>query len=169
VHQLVNFEKYLWKGVGLNLQLSSLRTERSWGVGEFTDLYSLVDWVKATGIQLIQLLPINDTTASHTEADSYPYSAISAFALHPMHLNIRKISAPRLIKLPAKFLDKADTLNKADTLQYAAANELKWEAINFIFKQIGNSFLEEEQWKTFYSDNKDWLLPYAAYCYYRDM
>ena len=169
VHQLVNFEKYLWKGAGLNLPLSSLRTERSWGVGEFTDLYALVDWVKATGLQLIQLLPINDTTATHTDADSYPYSAISAFALHPMHLNVRKISAPRLIKLPATFLDKAKTLNEADTLQYAAANELKWEVIQFIFKQIGNSFLEDEQWKTFYADNKEWLLPYAAYCFYRDM
>ena len=39
---------------------------------------------------MIQLLPINDTTAMHSWTDSYPYAAISAFALHPLYLNLKK-------------------------------------------------------------------------------
>jgi len=39
---------------------------------------------------MIQLLPINDTTAMHSWMDSYPYAAISAFALHPVYLNLEK-------------------------------------------------------------------------------
>ncbi|MHA4875433.1 4-alpha-glucanotransferase, partial [Enterococcus faecium] len=50
-----------WKGAGVAIPVFSLRTEKSFGVGEFTDLKSLVDWSKHVGLKLIQLLPVNDT------------------------------------------------------------------------------------------------------------
>ena len=56
-----------WKGAGVAIPVFSLRTEKSFGVGEFTDLKLLVDWCKKTGLKLIQILPVNDTTASGTE------------------------------------------------------------------------------------------------------
>ncbi len=169
IHRLVNFENFIWKGAGLNVQLSSLRTSRSWGVGEFTDLFPLIDWVKSTGMQLIQLLPINDTTSTFTEADSYPYSAVSAFALHPMYLNVQKIATARIIDLPKKLLQSAVKLNEAPSLNYEEVLALKWESIKLLFQKLGTDFLEEEAFKIFYTDNKDWLLPYAAYCHYRDL
>ena len=77
------------RGAGVAIPVFSLRSNNSFGVGEFTDIKLLVDWAKSTGLKLIQILPVNDTTATHTWTDSYPYSAISAFALHPMYLNLR--------------------------------------------------------------------------------
>ncbi len=168
VHSLVYFKENMWKAAGLNVQLSSLRTGRSWGVGEFTDLFSLVDWVKQTGMQLIQLLPVNDTTTSYSSKDSYPYSAVSAFALHPMYLNVQKIASTRMAKIPSEILDRAAALNKADHLQYEEVIQLKWQGINCLFKELGTNFLEENTWKTYYTNNKEWLLPYAAFCHYRD-
>ena len=41
---------------------------------------------------MIQLLPVNDTTATYSWKDSYPYSAISAFALHPLLLNLETVA-----------------------------------------------------------------------------
>jgi len=79
-----------WKGAGISIPVFSLRTERSYGVGEFSDLKLLVDWAKQTGFKLVQILPVNDTSATHTWKDSYPYAAISAFALHPMFLDLDK-------------------------------------------------------------------------------
>ena len=76
-----------WKGTGVAIPVFSLKTKNSFGVGEFTDIKMLADWCKHAGIKLIQLLPVNDTTSSHTWKDSYPYAAISAFALHPLFLN----------------------------------------------------------------------------------
>lgn len=169
IHLLVNFENFVWRGAGLNVQLSSLRTNRSWGVGEFTDLFPLIDWVKATGMQLIQLLPINDTTSTFTEADSYPYSAVSAFALHPMYLNVQKIATTRIIDLPNKLLQTAKKLNEASSLSYTEVLALKWESIKLLFDKIGNDFLEEEAFKIFFANNREWLVPYAAYCHYRDL
>ena len=57
-------------------------------MGEFTDIQLLVDWARQTGLKMVQILPINDTTATHTWVDSYPYAAISVFALHPLYLNL---------------------------------------------------------------------------------
>lgn len=41
----------------------------------------------------MQVLPINDTQVFHMWWDSYPYSAISVFALHPIYLSL-----PALVK-----------------------------------------------------------------------
>ena len=79
-----------WKGAGAAIPVFSLRTKNSFGTGEFADIKLLVDWAKNCGLKLIQLLPVNDTTATHSWTDSYPYAAISAFALHPMYLNLEK-------------------------------------------------------------------------------
>ena len=76
-----------WKGAGVAIPVFSLRSENSWGCGEFTDIKKFVDWSKSVDIKLIQLLPVNDTTSTKTWRDSYPYAAISAFALHAMYLN----------------------------------------------------------------------------------
>jgi len=59
-----------WKGAGVAIPVFSLRTNKGLGVGEFTDIKLLVDWAKKVGIKKIQLLPINDTTATHSWKDS---------------------------------------------------------------------------------------------------
>ena len=100
LRQFAWFNNHTWKGAGVNVQLSSLKTNQSWGIGDFTDLNLLTDWAKATGIKLIQLLPINDTTANHDRRDSYPYSAISAFAQHPVFLNIQKLATAVSLEFP---------------------------------------------------------------------
>ncbi len=84
----VHLPNTTWKGAGVVIPVFSLRSKNSFGVGEFTDLKLLVDWAAKTGMKMIQILPVNDTIATHTWADSYPYAAISAFALHPVYLNI---------------------------------------------------------------------------------
>lgn len=86
--QLLNTK---WKGTGVAIPVFSLRSNQSAGIGEFSDLKYLVDWSKKIGLKLIQLLPLNDTTATHSWLDSYPYAAISAFALHPMYLRLQEV------------------------------------------------------------------------------
>lgn len=80
---------FSFKGTGTAIPLFSLRTNESFGVGDFADLRKMIDWASLTRQQLIQLLPVNDTTSSKTWRDSYPYSAISIYALHPVYLGCR--------------------------------------------------------------------------------
>ena len=80
-----------WKGAGTAIPVFSLRSERDFGIGQFTDLKLLVDWAAATGQSIIQTLPVNDTTMTGTWRDSYPYSANSSFALNPIYIDLELI------------------------------------------------------------------------------
>ncbi len=62
---------------GTLVPVFSLRSKGSFGVGDFGDLRLMVDWVARTHQRLLQVLPINDTTSTHTWTDSYPYSCSS--------------------------------------------------------------------------------------------
>ena len=77
-----------WRGAGTAIPVFSLRSNEDFGVGDFYDLFKMVDWAAMTGQKMIQLLPVNDTTMSKTWVDSYPYNSNSTFALHPMYLRL---------------------------------------------------------------------------------
>ena len=85
-----------WRGAGVGLPVFSIRTKNSFGVGDFEDIKLFVDWACKVGLKLIQVLPLNDTIGTHTDADVLPYAAISAFALNPLFLHL-----PSLDKIPA--------------------------------------------------------------------
>ncbi len=91
----INIPYNTWKGAGIAIPVFSLRSANSFGVGEFSDIKLLVDWASITGLKLIQLLPVNDTSASFTALDSYPYAAISAYALHPIYINLKKVAGKK--------------------------------------------------------------------------
>lgn len=156
-----------WKGAGIAIPVFSLRSENSFGIGEFSDLLPLVDWAKKTGLKMIQLLPVNDTTATHTWTDSYPYAAISAFALHPVYLNLDKL--PVTNSKPLQKLDaERKKLNALPKVDYEAVTKAKWAYIRTVYKASKQAFLEEPAFREYFSKNKHWLVPYAAFCYLRD-
>ena len=84
------FDLPRWRGAGIVLPVFSLRSRTSFGVGDFGDLRKLIDWAHLCGLKAVQILPINDTTRTGTWADSYPYNAISVFALHPIYVNLNE-------------------------------------------------------------------------------
>jgi 4-alpha-glucanotransferase len=157
-----------WKGAGIAIPVFSLRTEQSFGVGEFTDLKKLVDWSKHVGLKMVQILPINDTTATHSNADSYPYAAISAFALHPIYLNLSKV----VDKANKKLLDKLEKerihLNNLSTVDYESVVKVKLNFIKKIFPSQAKETFESKDYQNYFNQNKHWLVPYAAFCYLRD-
>uniref|UniRef100_A0A2P2MKW7 4-alpha-glucanotransferase n=1 Tax=Rhizophora mucronata TaxID=61149 RepID=A0A2P2MKW7_RHIMU len=81
-----------WRGAGVAIPMFSIRSEADLGVGEFLDLKLLVDWAVRSGFHLVQLLPINDTSVHGMWWDSYPYSSLSVFALHPLYLRVQALS-----------------------------------------------------------------------------
>lgn len=157
-----------WKGAGVAIPVFSLRSQSSFGVGEFTDLIQMADWASLVGLKMIQLLPVNDTTATNTNKDSYPYAAISAFALHPLYLNLSKIAG----KTHAKHLQQLEKdrlqLNALPTVDYETVINLKLGFAKKVFQSVGKSLLEDQSFVAFFEQNKDWLVSYAAFCYLRD-
>jgi 4-alpha-glucanotransferase len=157
-----------WKGAGVAIPVFSLKSENSFGVGEFTDMKLLVDWAVTVGMKLIQILPINDTTATHTWTDSYPYASISAFALHPMYLNLDLLAKKETIEdLNVLKTDYAH-LNNLDVVDYETVNQVKISFIKKVFQQDKLQFLKDSSFIQYFNQNIHWLEPYAVFCFLRD-
>ncbi|MBS1627310.1 MAG: 4-alpha-glucanotransferase [Bacteroidetes bacterium] len=157
-----------WKGAGVAIPVFSLRSEKNFGVGEFTDIKLLVDWNKKVGLKLIQLLPINDTTATNTWVDSYPYAAISAFALHPLYLNLQQVAGKKYQTLFNKLETERKRLNALPSVDYEAVMKIKTTFIQQIFPLVSKTTFASKSYQAFYQSNKQWLIPYAAFSFLRD-
>jgi 4-alpha-glucanotransferase len=157
-----------WMGAGINIPVSALKTTQSWGIGDFTSLHLLTDFCRKAGIKLIQLLPVNDTSATLTKKDSYPYAAISIFALHPLYLNVQKLATAFGVELPVETMQQIHELNELPHLEYEAVLRLKMHTIKELYSLEKQSFKDDFAWFEFFDLNRHWLVPYAAFCFLRD-
>lgn len=164
----LHLDNHLFKGAGVAIPVFSLRTEANFGVGEFTSIQLLADWCANTGMQLIQLLPVNDTSATLTWKDSYPYAAISAFALHPLYLDVDVVAGKKHQSLIDLYKSQREALNQAAEVNYEEVLKLKWEIIEKLFEQLHKETFALKDYKNFYKENEHWLESYAAFCYLRD-
>ena len=158
-----------WKGAGVAIPVFSLKSNNSAGVGEFADIKLLVDWANKVGLKLVQILPVNDTTATHTWMDSYPYAAISAFALHPMFIRLQDVvkkEQQALLKPYAKTISELNNLTEVD---YEAVMKLKWEVLRLLYSKNGKTDLGSKAFAEFFAHNKNWLVSYSAFSYLRDL
>lgn len=153
---------------GVAIPVFSLRSKTGFGVGDFGDLISLIEWAETTGMKIIQILPINDTTISHEWTDSYPYNSISIYALHPQYIDIRQLGKLKDAKLMKKFEKERLRLNSLEKIDYPAVNNAKREYTRLVFEQDGETTLKSADFKSFFKKNKEWLCPYAAFSYLRD-
>ncbi len=158
-----------WKGAGVAIPVFSLRGKKGFGVGEFSDLMLLADWAASVGIRMIQILPVNDTVATHTWHDSYPYAAISVFALHPLYVNLQKIGKLHS-EITQRIVDaQGEYLNSLDKMDYEAVMTLKSRFFKLIYDQQKEEFLEDPAFQDFFRQNAHWLKLYAAFSYLRDL
>ena len=164
----INFARPLWKGAGVAIPIFSLKSKESFGVGDFGDLQKMIDWASLTHQRIVQILPINDTTMTHTWTDSYPYSSISIFALHPMYMNLKALGRIDDKERAKYYKEKQKELNALPKIDYEAVNKTKWDYIKDIFAQEGKKVLASAEFKQFMAANEEWLMPYAAFCYLRD-
>lgn len=158
-----------WKGAGVGIPVFSIRTKNSFGVGDFADIKLMVDWAAKVGLKLIQVLPLNDTTGTHTDADVLPYAAISAFALNPLFLNLTSIGKlPDTHILQKEFESKQKELNNCELVSFLEVINYKLAYAKELYLTEKERFLKDKNFKAFFKNNEYWLAPYAAFCVLRD-
>ena len=162
------FPIYSQKIAGTLVPVFSLRSKTSFGVGDFGDLKKMVDWVSGTGQRLLQILPINDTTNTHTWTDSYPYSCISIFALHSQYADLTALPALKDAQKAAEFETLRQELNALPQIDYERVNNAKTEYLGLLFQQEGAKVLRSAKYKKFFEEEKYWLVSYAEYCVKRE-
>jgi len=145
---------------GVLVPVFSLRTPDSAGTGEFLDIIPLVDWGVPLGLDIIQILPVNDTGD-----DSSPYSALSAFALHPSYCRVQAI--PEYAKLDTPVKNEVEhlleTLRKhGDRVRYAEVRSGKIEALSQIYNASTHAIQSDKHFDEWQKENP-WVRDYSAF------
>ena len=153
-----------WRGAGTAVPVFSLRSRESFGVGEFADLKLLVDWAVQTRQRVLQILPVNDTSMTGSWEDSYPYNAVSTFALHPQHLRLTAAG----VEADGEYLRLRDELNALPEVDYERVNRAKLELLRQAFERDAGRTARRREYRRFLADNAHWLMPYAVFCSLRD-
>lgn len=162
------FPIYDVRCAGTQVPVFSLRSRTSFGVGDFGDLKKMVDWISKTQQRVLQLLPINDTTTTHTWTDSYPYSCISIFALHPQYVDLNALPPIEDEAKRQRFEALRQELNALPRIDYERVNNAKTEYLQILYGQEGKKVLASAEFKRFFDEAGIWLVPYAQYCYLRE-
>ncbi len=163
------FKSYqMYHDAGVAVPVFSLRSEESFGVGEFSDLKKLADWANKTSLGIIQILPINDTTANYSWTDSYPYAAVSVYALHPQYISIKNLDFKLPKDLVEEYQSAKSELNSLDLIDYEKMISSKWKYLKAIFNSERENIYKDKIFKKFIKENEKWLLPYSAFCVLRD-
>jgi 4-alpha-glucanotransferase len=162
------FPIYDTRLAGTLVPVFSLRSKKSFGVGDFGDLKRMVDYVELTGQRVLQILPINDSTITHTWTDSYPYSCISVFALHPQYADLTQLPPLSNPKQRNDFEALRQELNALKQIDYTRVNDAKLKYLHLIFEQEGKAMMQTKAYQVFFKESEQWLVPYAAYCVLRD-
>ena len=150
-----------WRAAGVVVPVFSLRSQHSYGVGDFGDLRRLVDWCVATGMKAIQLLPVNDTTCTGNWSDSYPYNIVSAFALHPHYMDLEGLGSLKSKAKMTAYNRQRQELNALGYSDYEAVDRVKRAYIDEAFAERGSQTLDSKEFKQWYDNNKEWLEPYT--------
>jgi len=164
----LRIKEHTFRAAGVVIPVFSLRSEHSYGVGDFGDLRRMVDWVSKTGMKMIQILPVNDTSTTGGWTDSYPYNAISVFALHPHYLDLEQLGDLHDKAVMNDFHRQRQELNALNYSDYLAVDRVKKRYIHQAFLENGETVLASDKFKAFFDRNKDWLRPYAAFSVLRD-
>ncbi len=158
----------LWKAAGVAIPVFSLKTKQSSGIGDFADLKMLTKWANATGMKVLQILPINDTTATHRWTDSYPYASISVQALHPIYISLDELGSLKDKGKQNSFEERKKKLNSLSEVDYEGVLSLKMEFLRESYNENFKKVSKTKAFQSFLKNNEDWIRPYAAFCALRD-
>ena len=157
-----------WKCAGVVVPVFSLRSNHSFGVGDFGDLKEMISWAQSVGMHAVQILPINDTMMTGSWFDSYPYNAISIYAFHPLYADIQSLP-PLKDKLEMEnFMIRQQELNRNPYLDYESSIKVKMDYFRKLFSQEWDVLSQDSDYQSFFTTNRSWLVPYAAFSYLRD-
>lgn len=158
----------MWRAAGVAVPVFSLRSHKGRGCGEFLDLKPLADWCEQAHLRVIQLLPINDTTAERKWRDSYPYNAISIMALHPSYISVDDVYDYYGKRMSSIERETGLYLNDTVGLDYNRTRDWKNKNLRSLFDSVINEFANSELTKEYLAANASWINSYAAFATLRD-
>ncbi|MBR1946159.1 MAG: 4-alpha-glucanotransferase [Alphaproteobacteria bacterium] len=121
---------------GFPVQLYALRSERNWGIGDFTDLKEMNAVAKTFGADIVGINPINVAFAANWETAS-PYYSSSRLFLNPLYIDVDAVAGAKTVlkkwKASADVKARLKRAKDSDLVDYTTVGALKTEALRLLF------------------------------------
>jgi 4-alpha-glucanotransferase len=146
---------------GVVVPVGALRGKQSVGVGEFLDLIELAELCKKMNIGLIQILPVNDTGY-----ESSPYSALTAFALHPLYLRLKEMPEAKEKSYTQKLAAIQKSFEGETRFPYEKILRAKMELLREMYQSHKKEILQrgkEDGDLSKWIDKNPWVKVYAVF------
>lgn len=153
---------------GILVPLFSLTSAHSWGVGEFLDLPVFSKWLESARQSFIQILPITEIP----EAETSPYSALTAMALDPIYISLRGVEDFQALGGDAHLADQdratLDEVRRSTRIQHQRVRSLKSRWLRRAYERFNSEELSRyspraQRFETFTRDESWWLEDYALF------
>lgn len=147
---------------GVTIPLFSVRTQRSWGIGQITDLPAMAELARGAGLGLVQLLPLGEGSGGSTS----PYAALSAFGIDWIYIDCEALPGFGEASVRATLGDDGlallRRLRERATIDYPAVRALKLRVLRAAYDAfwareaetqgpLGQAFIE------FMTESAEWL------------
>lgn len=120
----------------LSAQLYGIRSQRNWGIGDFSDLQALMRWAADCGAAGVGLNPLHALFDDEAE-DCSPYSPSSRLFLNSIYIDVAALP-----ELPDNFTTEnyaeIERLRKSELVDYTGVAALKRRALELAFAQFQN-------------------------------
>ena len=147
---------------GISVPLFSLRSTRSWGIGEIGDIPAAGAWLRSAYQSVLQILPLNELAPG----ESSPYSALSAMAIDPQFISIWMLDDASVFE--EVMADEIAFVRKSPRVDYARVRALKARALGASFERFFQTewLLETEKagaFRAYRAQEAWWLDEYTLY------
>ncbi len=126
---------------GCAVQLYAVRSARNWGIGDFTDLATLIDLWGEHGAGVIGVNPLHAMFA-HNPAHASPYSPSSRLFLNTLYIDVDAVpecaasDAVRERLADPAFRARIEQLRGADLVDYSGVAAAKREILELAYQQF---------------------------------
>lgn len=124
---------------GISLQLFSLRSQRNWGIGDFTDLHSAIEIFAPLGINVLGLNPLH-ALFPHLPENASPYSPSSREFLNPVYLDVEAIDEFKADSEAQRFVEGGEfqaglrALRELELIDYRKVWTVKLEVLGMLYR-----------------------------------
>jgi (1->4)-alpha-D-glucan 1-alpha-D-glucosylmutase len=131
---------------GVTVQLYAVRSERNWGIGDFTDLRTLVELWGSRGAAMIGVNPLH-ALFPHNPAHASPYSPSSRLFVNVLYIDVeavddfRESEEVRAQVRAAAFQARLKALRDAELVDYPAVAAAKTEMLERLYAHFRRTHL----------------------------
>jgi 4-alpha-glucanotransferase len=153
---------YRARRAGISVPLFSLRSTRSWGIGEIGDIPSFAEWLRRANQSVLQILPLNELAPTETS----PYSALSAMAIDPQYISIGMLDEGAAFE--REWHREIEHVRHTPRVDYRLVRDLKRRALRASFDRFADhdwrfDTARAADFRAYISDESWWLDEYSIY------